>query len=255
MSTAETEMPTVFAPLRNLSIPGRLLYLKVWGSHSHNTHTKESDVDYLAVYACTPRELLSLSPPKETWDHKKPDVQAHEVRKFARLLIKGNPGIIEALFTERGEFVTDDWAELKKIRKAFLSRQVVKQYLGYAQGQMKRLLGHHSPDTKGGEYREKWAYHMVRLMFDCERISKGNEPKIWKEDGTERDVLMSIRAGDKTVEEVVTLTKDLISMVEKRKPWPLPEEGDVAALTIWMFDVWGLPLGVYSRKAGVAVKG
>jgi len=141
MTITEAKTPDIFALLRDLSIPGRLIYAKVWGSYSHNTQTPKSDVDYLAVYACTPRQLLSLSPPKETWDNKKPDVQAHEVRKFARLLLKGNPGVIEMLFTERMEFVTPEWLRLKEIRKSFLSCNVIKQYLGYAEGQMKRLLG------------------------------------------------------------------------------------------------------------------
>ena len=157
MSVTEAKMPDLFTLVRSLPIPGRLIYAKIWGSHSHNTQTERSDVDYLAVYANTPQELLSLSPPRETWDHKKPDVQAHEVRKFARLLMKGNPGVIETLFTERGEYVTNEWQELRALRQSFLSRNVVKQYLGYAEGQMKRLLSHNSLHTKGGEYNEKWA--------------------------------------------------------------------------------------------------
>lgn len=240
MSLSETKTPDLFTLIRTLPVPGQLIYAKVWGSHSHNTHTEKSDVDYFVVYANTPQEILSLSPPKDTWDHKKPDVQAHEIRKFARLLIKGNPGVIETLFTDRLEYATKEWEELRKIRMSFLSRKVIKQYLGYAEGQMKRLLSHSSLHTKGGEYNEKWAYHMIRLMFDCERIAKGGVPKVWKE-GREHDLLMSIRNGELSVEEVVAIVKNQIERVEDRKPWPLPDEGDAAALTYWMFDVWGLP--------------
>jgi len=85
------------------------------------------------------------------------------------------------------------------------------------------------------------AYHMIRLMFDCDRIAKGGVPKVWKED-TERDLLMSVRAGEKSVEEVVGIVKDQIAGVEALKPWPLPPEGDAELLTAWMYGVWGLPI-------------
>lgn len=239
MSISETKTPDLFTLIRTIQVPGRLIYAKVWGSYSHNTQREGSDVDYLVVYANTPQEILSLSPPKDTWENKKPDVQAHEVRKFARLLMKGNPGIVEALFTDHMDFATKEWEELRKIRMAFLSRNVVKQYLGYAEGQMKRLLSHSPLHTKGGEYNEKWAYHMIRLMYDCDRIAKGGVPKVWKE-GKERDLLMSVREGQKSVEAVVAIVRDQIAKVEARKPWPLPGEGNAAMLTAWMFDVWGL---------------
>jgi predicted nucleotidyltransferase len=79
--------------------PGNIIYAKIWGSHSHNTQLPTSDVDYLLVYAAPRDAILGLFKRPDTVDGTKPDFQAHEVGKFCELLIKGNPAIVEMLFT------------------------------------------------------------------------------------------------------------------------------------------------------------
>jgi len=48
--------------------------------------------------------------------------------------------MVEALYVEEQSYISQIWMELKKERKRFLSKQVVKQYLAFAIGQLKQAL-------------------------------------------------------------------------------------------------------------------
>lgn len=226
-------------------IPGKMIFAKLWGSYSHNTQKPESDKDFLAVYARPPQELLSLHPGPDTLSQgegEKPDYQAHEVGKFAQLLAKGNPGVVECLFTNRFYTATEEWEELLLHKKKFLTQVAVKQYLGYAQGQLRRLLKHAGTaglHTKGGQYNEKWAYHAIRLMGDCERIARGEEPVVWKE-GEERDFLMKVRGGQYAMSSVAKHIERQIEKVDALKPWKIPEHPPFVLLNTWLLWVRGL---------------
>lgn len=236
-------------------ISGRILYSKVWGSRSHNTEMPESDIDYLAVYAAPAGQLLGLDPPIESFDQKYlqdkyqslgipkppdsiPDFQVHEVGKFAQLLLKGNPGIVEMLFTERMQYCNFafGWRSLLEMRRIFLCKKTVEQYLGYANEQLKKLARGSGLHSKGGVYGEKWGYHMYRVATDALRIAQGGAPLVWKE-GPERETLMQIRRGEWTKERVESETLAVIKKIEDLKPWPLPDLPDKALLGNWLIGV------------------
>ena len=218
--------------------PERPLFMKVWGSYSHNTELPTSDVDYLAVYAAPTSEILSMDKPPETVTHSKPDLEAHEVEKFCRLLIKGNPSMVEMLFTEKMYWAADEWMALRNIREHFLSAQAVLQYIGYAKGQLANLKKGTRLHTTGGEYNTKSAYHMLRVLGDAASMAQGGEPVVWK-DGAEREFLMDIRHGRFGPDEVEAKAAQRVADLESRKPWPLREEGDRALLNDWLLWVRG----------------
>lgn len=238
MNSKELESK-LFESLRSLVPPGRLIYWKVWGSHSHDTALPTSDVDFCGVYVADPYAILGLSTehPPDTIAQTKPDYQLHEVTKFCDLLMKGNPGIIEMLYTDKLEYSTPEWETIKAERKRFLSKQVVTQYLGYARGQLHKLDLGQSLHTKGGKFSEKWAYHAYRLMLDCNKILDGLWPMVWK-DGGERDVLMAVRTGLLEPAFIVEQIKNLMRGAEdKLKTTDLPEHGDYDYLSKWLRGV------------------
>ena len=216
--------------------PGDVLFAKVWGSHSHNTALPTSDVDYLMIYASRTAAVLSLTPPPETIDGTKPDYQAHEVGKLCHLLIKGNPGIVEMLFTDRMYVGSPEWDALKEIAPTFINQQTLKQYLGYGNGQLHRLLNGSRLHTAKGEYNTKWAYHLIRLAHDAGRIARGIPPVVWKEGG-ELEELMAIRMGEYTPSQIETRFRQLESEIDALKPWGIPETADKDALNDWLLSV------------------
>jgi predicted nucleotidyltransferase len=228
--------------LATTQFPGEVVYAKLWGSRSHNTHLPGSDEDFLAVYRAPTNRILSLHPPPDTVDSpegQKPDFQAHEVAKFCRLLMKGNPGIVEMLFTEKFDHTTQEWHELREHRNDFLTQTAVRQYLGYAEGQLKKLFAHSGEaglHTKGGKFSEKWAYHLVRLLGDAKRIAEGGKPVVWK-DGEERDLLMQIRTGGMPHAEIERYARSLLAEIDGMKPWGIPEDADESFLEDWLLHL------------------
>jgi predicted nucleotidyltransferase len=216
--------------------PGKVIFAKVWGSRSHNTNKPDSDWDFSGVYVAPTKEFLGLDRPAETVQNKegqeKPDYSFHEVGKFCNLLLTGNPGILEMLFTERLFHSTDDWQPLVENRHRFLSKSAVNHYVGYAEGQLKRLKSDSYLHTSGGKYNEKWAYHLMRLLIDADRIVSGGEPVVWKV-GEEREFLMRIRCGEMTQEEV---EREANSHIDKLRNTvsAIREKGDRVFLNDWL---------------------
>lgn len=218
------------------SPPGEILYFKLWGSYSHNTALPTSDYDYLMMYISPTNEILSLHPPPQTVDGKSPDFEAHEALKFCQLLLKGNPGMVECLFTERDQLMTPPWRELRDQRDRFLSQRVVLQYLGYGQGQLKRFDVGRRLHTKGGRQNEKWLYHMIRVLLDARRIVIGQAPIVYKV-GEEHDLLMDIRQGKIAPNIVIKMAKEIIKEIDATKPWKLPPLGDEEYLNTWLMNI------------------
>jgi len=220
-------------------IRGWVLFSKVWGSWSHDTQLPASDVDYTGVYVAYTGQLMGLNPPPETLSGEKPDYQIHELRKFCTLLLKGNPGIIEMLFTDRHYWFDPKWLPLWKERRRFLTERVVKQYIGYSMAQLERLRKGRSVHSHGGVPNEKWAYHMVRVAWDAERIAGGNEPMVWKV-GAEKDSLMDIRNGRMSVDRAMETVDECISHIDAMKPWDVHAEPDEDFLNKWLLWVRGI---------------
>lgn len=231
--------------VQSKNLPGRLIFGKVWGSRSHNTQKEGSDWDFSGVYLVPTRTLLGIS----TWSDKfcsvdgqvKPDYAFYEAGKFCNLLLVGNPGILEMLYTDQMCIETPEWLGLKKHRQKFLSKSAVNQYLGYAKGQlelMKSKGGKSGLHTKGGCYNEKWAYHLIRALLDADRIAVGCTPVVWKEDGPERTYLMNIRHGNVSQDEIVAeATKRVESIRGILADSTLPEVGDRELLEKWLVEL------------------
>ena len=222
--------------LGGVLLPGKTLFVRISGSRGYNTQIENSDTDYAAVYVLSTDEILSLASAQETFTHNKPDIEAHEVKKFCELLLKGNPSMVEHLFAKEKIYADTFWNDLLLHKKEFLSVQVVKQYLGYALSQLHRLENHQSLQTTSGKYNNKWAYHMIRVLNDAYRIAQGEEPVVWKE-GVERDLLLNIRHEKYPQEKIVEMAKREIVKIDNLKPWPLPEFGNRDFLNGWLLNI------------------
>jgi len=218
-------------------LPGTLLFARVAGSYGYNLNGPDSDMDFFVVYQAPAEKLLSLRQPPETVDGTKPDFAVHEIGKFCRLLLKGNPTIVEALWSDHHTYTTPAWERLRGMRRKFLSTHTVKSYLGYAKGQLQKLTHGSYLHTTGGKYNTKWACHLIRLLTDAKRIADGGEPVVWQE-RSERDILMSIRTGVYSEHLVEEMAKNDIAEIDDLiKPWKVPDKPDEAALDDWLVSL------------------
>jgi predicted nucleotidyltransferase len=226
-----------------VKFPGNIVFARIWGSVAYNTALPTSDCDFSVVYAIPPKELLSLYSPSDTItssESSKPDYHGYDIKKFCNLLIKGNPGLIECLFTEKPMYYgTSGWEDLRLHRKSFLTTKVVKSYLGYVQGQLHRIKEGRSVHSKGGEQNEKHSYHMLRLAQDAYAIAEGGEPTVYRT-GSNQKLLMDIRNGIISIPDSIKMVQDQIDKIDSIKPWKVPDKADATYLSSWLLKTRGL---------------
>ena len=224
-------------------IPGDVIWWGVVGSRLYGVATDDSDTDLGFVYARPTDDFLGVHPPLDkkltcegviSQNSHKVEFTAHEVGKFSRLLLKGNPTMIEWLFMDP-EWSHASWGKLRQQRNSFLTQQVINQYLGYIGGQLERLRkGLKLHTAKGGTYNTKWAYHMLRLAWDAFEIATGNPPQIHHL-GEAQSKLRAVRVGAMASKDVIALVEQVVAEVEhKRKAYDVPDERPTARLNKWL---------------------
>jgi predicted nucleotidyltransferase len=147
-----------------------ILLSGIVGSTAYGLAGPDSDVDRLGIFATPTTKLLGLGRPNESIVSTGPDRTLHEVGKWLRLALGGNPTVMELAWLpdELYEVRTPIGDELIGLRSSLLSAKRVRDaYLGYATQQFKRLEargdGSFSADTR--RRTAKHARHLYRLCW------------------------------------------------------------------------------------------
>lgn len=105
----------------------RVLLAQLSGSLGFNLAVATSDEDYFGVYAASIHSTL-LGTRKVSLSGADPDFETHEVEEMLLLLGKGNPKVIEPLFTENLVWKSAEWRQLEAaIRPLVLSQKTINQ--------------------------------------------------------------------------------------------------------------------------------
>ena len=113
----------------------RVIYRCVVGSRAFGLDTDESDTDRRGIYL-PPAELQwSLYGVPDQLENDDNQECYWELQKFLIMALKGNPNILECLYTPLVEHATPLAQELLAMREAFLSRVVYATYNGYVMSQ------------------------------------------------------------------------------------------------------------------------
>jgi hypothetical protein len=123
----------------------RILFVVEAGSRMYNLSTPTSDRDFVAIYAAATQDVLGcITWPKESTDNRGKNLAiehcCYETRMFTEMLIKGNPNVIEMLFTNNASYAHPLWQQLVANRQRLLSESVLQQYVGWVITHMK-LIG------------------------------------------------------------------------------------------------------------------
>ena len=145
------------------------------GSHAYGLNNKDSDVDERGIFVNTePSKIYGL----ETHEHqenKETDTFYMELRKFLKLLQKGNTQATEALFvTDHILKTTDDFKYIQENKMQLLgSETLYKTLRGYIQGEKSLIIGHPLGKFLGEKrktaitqygYSYRNAVHAIRLL-------------------------------------------------------------------------------------------
>jgi len=226
------------AILKRRKVDGHIVVAMIAGSAAYNLRRDDggSDFDFLAVYCAPPMQFWGLHQPQARVTSKpgqSPDIQVVEAAAFCNALLNANPTFVEMLWVEQncwwdkldedelevkvprwraGSEIAGCWDYLRANRKRFLTKELVKQYLGFARGQIKQV------ETKPETNRKK-IYNALRLLLEAKRVVAGGEPRVWV-DGEEREFLMSVRREEKELNDYIEYGKRLIKDIEAEEPWP-----------------------------------
>ncbi len=124
----------------NLQIPGKIILNSLAGSHAYGLNTPESDDDYRGVFVADKHLFYASNYPLEVSDESN-DQSFFELSKFAQLLSKNNPTVLEFLgYSNR--FIKEEHPLFSLFKpQDFLTKQCQNSYVGYALGQIRKAYG------------------------------------------------------------------------------------------------------------------
>jgi uncharacterized protein len=215
------------------------------GSHAHGLATEASDKDYSGIVQAPTATVLGLREIQETWVGKDPDCTYHELEKFLRLALAANPTILELLYLPTEHYIvrTELGNKIIECRDAFLSKQVLRTYGGYARSQLTRFFRHQEGETSPKRYKS--IRHAARLFEAGKQLMST---------GT-----MSVRVADPSWYHELEYARDddLVTMWHqmdddfRATPCELPEEPDYDRVNTLLLDARLTDLGYYELKLKV----
>ena len=138
------------------------------------------------------------------------DLTLYGIVKFFNLSMACNPNIVELAFLPQRCVIADSqiYRHIRDNRKLFLHKGAYQTFKNYAHSQLAKLDGQferqnprRQSDIDRFGYDTKFAYHLVRLMLECEQIL-GEYDLILDRD---KEIYKSIRRGEWTTERIKTL--------------------------------------------------
>lgn len=180
----------------------------VTGSTAYGLNTENSDIDIKGVYLLPARDVLEIGFNQDhtTKDHADPDWVYHEVGKFMKLVLSGNPTVTELLYLDEYTKLTPIGKILVDNRDAFLStKAVMNAYRGYAFSQAKKLNNRTEQGLDGYDSSLKNRFakhtrHCFRLLMQARQLLETGTLNV-RVTPEEREYLFMM--GEKTASEVV----------------------------------------------------
>lgn len=202
-------------------------YLTITGSHAYGVNKPDSDIDVYG-FALPPKEVLfpqsfgyiigfdTNIPVFNQWQaqHVKHagaeyDFTIFSLPRMLRLCLDNNPNMIDMLFTPRECVIhsTQAGERVRKDRKVFLHKGCVNKFIAYALSQMAKIKGKvNSTNPKRAEdirlhgMDTKFAYHLVRLLWECGQIIRDGEINMAEPEL--RAALRGIREGEWSLDQL-----------------------------------------------------
>ena len=209
-----------------------IIYRCQVGSKAFGLAGDDSDDDLRGIYLPPARLHWSLRrlPEQLQFADDQQDEVYWELEKFLRLALKANPNVLETLWTPRVISADDTAQELRRLRKAFLSKHIYKTYSGYVLSQFRRMA---NADKTQGTYKPKHAMHLVRLLYSGIAALETGEIRI--DVGEHRMELLHIRNGGLPFEEVKQRALQLDDRFQQAfARTQLPEQPDYAQVDAFL---------------------
>src|SRR5277367_734001 len=193
-----------------------LIMTYIGGSEAHGAKLGATDdTDWYGLYIPPPVKTLGL----DREEHfvfttggqvggngpQDVDVCLYTLLKWAGLAAKGNPSALHFLFAPL-KFTTATWGHVTARPELFLAKGHLKPFLGFADDQMKRLLGqkgqrnvHRADLEQKHGYDTKYAMHVARLFGEAKELLETGHISLPRPN---REELIAIRNGKYSLREI-----------------------------------------------------
>lgn len=221
--------------------PDSIILEGVTGSTAYGLDTENSDVDIKGVYLLPTAEVLRIGfdPVHTTRDHVDPDWVYHEIGKFMKLVLAGNPTVTELLYLDDYTILTPTAELLIDNRDAFLStKAIMNAYRGYAFSQAKKLNNRTEQGLDGYDSSlknrfSKHTRHCFRLLMQARQLLETGTLTV-RVTPEQREYLFAM--GEKTADEVVEEFMRQDSEFENIKS-VLPDQPDMDRLNDILYQI------------------
>ncbi len=177
-----------------------IILLTLGGSYAYGTNTDHSDLDIRGIAVNSKREIL-LGSDFNVCGNLETDTMIRSFKKACRLFKQGNPSIVELLGCkpEHYFYISPIGQELLDKKDIFLSKRVIKPFLGFSKEQKiqaENTLSNYLVADK--DYLKarasKHMLHSIRALYMLRDILEEKEIVTFREE--EHDLLMYIRSGE-----------------------------------------------------------
>lgn len=171
------------------------------------------------------------------------DFSIFSIAKFFHLAMENNPNMVDALFVPQNCVLhqTQVAQMVRESRRLFLHKGSWFKFKGYAYSQFHKMRGERLRTRPEGKRKEgvekfgfdlKFAYHVVRLIDECEQILEFGDLEL----GRNREQLKAIRAGEWTEDQVrqyfTSKEVQLEALYHRSTLRHTPDEGAIKALLL-----------------------
>lgn len=207
-------------------LPNNVQYLTVMGSEAYGVSNGTSDKDVYGV-VIPPKDLVfphlagyidGFGRQRQRFDvwqqhhivhnEKSYDFSVYSIVRYFHLCMENNPNMIDSLFVPRRCIfhITQSFEVVRENRKLFLHKGCFHKLKGYAYAQLAKIQNKKPSNEVRAEtvekygYDTKYAYHLVRLLNECEQILSSHDLDLEQNN----EMLKSIRRGEwelKRIEE------------------------------------------------------
>lgn len=197
-----------------------IVHLFIGGSELHGAKIGATDdLDLYGVFIGSPGDVLGLSPREHfVWstasDERRNgpddvDLTLYSLSKWAAMAAKGNATALHFLFADATASSAPVWSLLRDRKELFLSKRSAIQFLGFAENQLKRIVGEKGKGAKGARpeyecaygYDTKAAMHTLRLLFECAELMREGTITLPR---PEKELLIGVRSGSWTLERFLS---------------------------------------------------
>ncbi len=220
-----------------------LLLLGVTGSTAYGLAGPDSDVDRLGIYTVPTERVLGFgyvaNDASRVWNNPS-DVQLHDIGKYLRLVLNGNPTVTELLFLEDFEVVDERIRSLLDNRQRLLgANRIRKSYIGYAVAQATRLQNRQAAGKAGfdsdlAKRTAKHGRHCFRLLLQGEQLLTQGFLDV--DVSARRDELFAIgELAETDIDEFIARYDEVKAQVDQVEA-VIPDEPDRAWAERWLVE-------------------